>query len=113
LRIISKPGRGTRLEVEFQGSHIDRPPLGDLAGTLLTLLIGWPQVHWLLEYRIDSGDPAEDTQFIFDDAPLKQVLEGIPLSEPEVLAYIRGLLQEGLARVQQAASLGEPASLTS
>jgi hypothetical protein len=112
LRLSSKPGRGTRLEVEFQRSHIDRPPLGDLAGTLLTLFIGCPQVHWLLEYRIDTGDPAEDIQFIFDDAPLKQALEGIPLSEPEVLAFIRGLLQEGVARVQRVASLGEPAILS-
>jgi hypothetical protein len=110
LGIVSRPGQGTRLEVEFQWSHIDRPPLGDLVGTLLTLFVGCPQVHWLLEYRIDPGETNGESQFIFDDAPLKQALEGISLSEPEVLAFIKGLLQEGVTRVQQATNLVEPAT---
>lgn len=42
LCIESVPGKGTRLEVQFQRSHIDRMPLGDLAGTILTLLVAFP-----------------------------------------------------------------------
>jgi hypothetical protein len=97
LRITSTPGQGTRLEAEFQRSHIDRMPLGDLAGTMFALVVGWPKVHWVLHYRID------DDHFTFDDAPIKQELQDIPLTEPAVLTFLRDYLQEGIRSVQRAA----------
>ncbi len=96
LHIQSAPNLGTRVDVEFQRSHIDRMPLGDLAGTFLGLLIGSPEVHWIFRYRID------DRQFEFDDAPIKQELEGILLSEPEVLKFLRNTLESGIQEVQSA-----------
>ncbi|MDZ4158770.1 MAG: ATP-binding protein, partial [Anaerolineaceae bacterium] len=66
LTIHSAPSKGTRLEVEFQRSHIDRMPLGDLPGTILSLVIGSPHHHWTLTYSTDEGT------FEFDDAPIKQ-----------------------------------------
>lgn len=96
LWITSRPGQGTRLEVAFQRSHIDRMPLGDIAGTMLTLVVAYPHIHWTFQYR---GDGAE---FIFDDQPIKQELADIPLTEPSILAFIRELLEEGIAGVQRA-----------
>ncbi|MCS7221432.1 MAG: ATP-binding protein [Anaerolineae bacterium] len=96
LWITSAPGQGTRLEAEFQRSHIDRMPLGDLAGTLFTLVIAYPNVHWILRYRIDHAE------FIFDDEPIKKELQDIPLTEPFVLAFIREYLQRGISNVQEA-----------
>jgi hypothetical protein len=94
LRITSQLGAGTLVEVEFQRSHIDRMPLGDLAGTLLSLVIGSPQVHWIFHYQVDSR------QFIFDDAPLKVELVDIPFTDPAVLAYIRETLSSGVTELQ-------------
>jgi anti-sigma regulatory factor (Ser/Thr protein kinase) len=101
FQISSTPGQGTRLEVEFQRSHIDRMPLGDLAGTWLTLIVGFPQIHWLFRYRarVQAGQVDED--FTFDNEPIKQELGDMPLTEPSILAFIRELLQEGVGRVQQ------------
>ena len=96
LSITSAPGKGTRLEVDFQRSHIDRMPLGDLPGTMLTLVVGYPEVHWIFHYRADGAE------FSFDDEPIKRELAGIPLTEPAVLAFIREVLQEGVGNVQQA-----------
>ena len=95
LTIQSTPGKGTRIDVEFQRSHIDRMPLGDLAETILTLVVGCPEVHWILIYRVD------DQVFEFDDALIKQELEGIPLTEPSILAYIRNELESGVKQTQQ------------
>jgi hypothetical protein len=103
LKMSSTPGRGTRLEVEFQWSHIDRMPLGDLAGTLFVLVIGQPQVHWLFTYRVYAPENGGLGEFIFDDALIKQTLGEIPLTEPEVLAYIRKALREGIDRVRRTA----------
>jgi anti-sigma regulatory factor (Ser/Thr protein kinase) len=96
LFIASEPGKGTRLEVNFQRSHIDRMPLGDIAGTMLTLVVAYPEIHWMLRYGADGAD------FVFDDEPIKCELDGIPLTEPSVLAFIRELLQEGVEKVQEA-----------
>jgi hypothetical protein len=95
LDITSAPGQGTRLEATFQRSHIDRMPLGDLAGTMLTLVVSFPEIHWLFHYRLDGSE------FTFDDGPIKQELAGLSLTEPAILAFIRELLQEGINRVQQ------------
>jgi len=95
LRINSAVGRGTTVEAEFQRSHIDRMPLGDVAGTLYTLIVGWPDVQWVLRYRCNGGT------FEFDSQPIRRELGDIPLSEPSVLAYIRQALQEGVAGVRR------------
>jgi anti-sigma regulatory factor (Ser/Thr protein kinase) len=95
LTIHSEPGKGTRVEVEFQNSHIDRMPLGDLASTMLTLVIGSPEVHWMLNYKRDSRE------FLFDDEPIKQELGDIPLCEPSVLSFIREMLEEGISSVSE------------
>jgi hypothetical protein len=97
LKIQSQPGVGTRVDVEFQRSHIDRMPLGDVGETFLTLVIGCPEIHWRLVYQFDQD------QFEFDDAEIKQTLEGVPLSEPSVIGYLRGYIQQGIAQLQATA----------
>jgi len=93
LTVESTPNVGTTVNVDFRRSHIDRMPLGDVVGTLLALLVGWPQVHWVLRYRVD------DEEFVFDDAPIKEELGDLPLSDPEVIGFLRGALREGIADV--------------
>ncbi|MCS7260765.1 MAG: ATP-binding protein, partial [Anaerolineae bacterium] len=95
LHIDSTPGEGTRLEARFQRSHIDRMPLGDLAGTLLTLLIAFPQVRWVFRHVVD------EREFCFDSEPILKELDGVPLTEPAILSFVKQLLHEGIARVQQ------------
>ncbi len=96
LNLISQPGQGTRLEVEFQRSHIDRMPVGDLAGTWLTLAVAYPKIHWLFRYK------ANGAEFAFDDEPIKRELGDLPFTEPPVLAFIRELLEEGVGSVRRA-----------
>ena len=98
FNIQSKPGEGTTDEAVFKHSHIDRMPLGDLTGTLMTLVIGSPEIHWIFEYRVN------EQRFVFDDEPIKQTLMGIPLSEPAVMKYIRQELEEGLRNTRQQAA---------
>jgi hypothetical protein len=97
LRVTSAVGRGTRLEAHFQRSHIDRMPLGDLAGTLLTLVVAHPRVRWIVTYRADGA------AFVFDSEPIRQVLGDVPLTEPTVLGFVRKMLEQGIAEVQCAA----------
>jgi anti-sigma regulatory factor (Ser/Thr protein kinase) len=88
--IKSKPGVGTTVTAVFKHSHIDRMPLGDIISTLHVLIIGTPHVNFILQYQIDGKT------FRFDDAPIKQTLQGVPLSEPAVMKYVREELQAGI-----------------
>lgn len=90
LKITSGVGVGTGLFVQFQRSHIDRMPLGNLGDTFLHLLIANPSIHWLFYYRVD------DKVFDFDDAPIKRELEGISLTEPSILNYLRETIEIGI-----------------
>ncbi len=93
LAVQSALGQGTCVTVEFQLNHIDRMPLGNLAATVLTLVIGSPEVHWILNYTVD------DQTFTFDDQPIKETLDGLPLSDPAVLGYLRNVLETGIAEL--------------
>lgn len=97
LEIQSTLGKGTRVDVEFQRSHIDRMPLGDVAETILTLVVGCPEIHWRLIYKVDQD------VFDFDDQEIKETLEGIPLTDPSILGYLRGYIQQGIAQIQATA----------
>lgn len=88
--IQSSPGEGTSVDVLFKHSHIDRMPLGDIVSTLQTLIIGTPDIHWIFEYRYNR------CSFVFDDRPIKETLDGVPLSEPAVMKFLREMLESGI-----------------
>jgi hypothetical protein len=93
LKIESTIGKGTQVEVNFQRSHIDRMPLGDLAGTFLNLLVGYPEVNWIFNYQKD------EKIFHLNDTDLKKELAGIPLSDATVLSYLRETIEDGVGVV--------------
>ena len=94
LKLESILGEGTKIFVQFQHSHIDRMPLGDLVTTLLHLVVANPSVHWIFR------DQYNDQEFIFDDEPVKAELQGVPLSEPSILSCLREMLQSGIAEAR-------------
>ncbi|MBN1261877.1 MAG: sensor histidine kinase [Anaerolineae bacterium] len=98
FEIRSELGQGTVTVATFQHSHIDRPPLGDLMGTVVCMVVGYPNVD--LVYRHTVGD----REFTLDTRELHEILgPGVPLSDPEVLGFLHAMLEEGLRELK-----GEP-----
>jgi anti-sigma regulatory factor (Ser/Thr protein kinase) len=95
IKINSKEGIGTTIQVEFQRNHIDRMPIGDLENTFLNLLIGYPDIHWIFQYKFD------EKEFNFDDKPVKQELNGLSMSEPIVISFLRKAITKGLAEARE------------
>lgn len=93
LEIQSEQGKGTSLLVQFQRSHIDRMPMGDLVTTILNLVVSNMQIHWLFEYEF-NGKSA-----IFDDALVKQELGDISMTEPDILACIKSMIESMIIEV--------------
>jgi hypothetical protein len=92
FEITSLRGEGTVTRAAFERDHIDRPPLGDLAGTLLCIIVG----NAALDVRYRHCVGAEEA--VFDTRELREVLgPEVPLHDPEILGFIRGTLAESLA----------------
>jgi hypothetical protein len=90
LTVTSTPGHGTKLEATFQLRHWDRPPLGDMAGTLLTLIAANPEVDFVYRQKLNGKE------YTFDTRQIKVVLEEVPVNHPEVLACLRRELQDNV-----------------
>ena len=91
LSIDSARGEGTTVTAEFQLSHVDRIPLGNLERTLMTLIAGNPDVDFLFDYSRDSRN------FCLDTGELRERLEGIPINHPEILRRLREEISSALA----------------
>ncbi len=99
--ISSEPGVGTTTEATFQHSHIDRPPLGDLAGTLLCMIVGFVGVDVLYEHRVDDARADTGGEFILDTREIHAILgDDVPFSDPDVLSFLNESLHEGWASLQ-------------
>ncbi len=95
LRIQSKPGQGTRIKATFRLSHIDTKPLGDIAQTMISLVIGHPEVDFLYAHKINSY------RYAFDTRELKKEIGGLPLQAPQVVSFIKKNINEGLDRIRR------------
>lgn len=89
MRIESQAGKGTTLTVTYDTRNIDSLPLGDLAGTILSLILANPDApDFLFEGRTEKGEGR------FDTREIRAVLSGVPLNEPEVVAWMKDALNE-------------------
>lgn len=90
----SEPGKGTKVTATFGLNHLDRPEMGDLTGTLL-LLIGSPGgPEYVFQHQTPSGI------FKLDTREIRQILENVPFTNPEVRKFLKEMIQENLEQIQ-------------
>lgn len=95
FHIDSAPGRGTTIFASFPMDHIDCPPLGDMAATVMTLIVGWPDRRWRYRHTID------DKSFELDSAQLVAILGDEELfRSPEVAIWIKDWLDDNLKDIR-------------
>ncbi|MFT3951886.1 MAG: ATP-binding protein [Oscillospiraceae bacterium] len=90
--ITSEPGKGTDVTAEFQLSHIDRMPLGNMPDTIHMLITLNTHIDFVYRYIIDGEG------FTLDTREMREILGDAPLDEPEVSEYIRDFLRENTAQ---------------
>lgn len=91
LELESTPGKGTRISASFILDHIDRTPMGDITGTLLSVIVANPDISFRYRQSIDGS------QFILDTDEIHAHLEDVPLSDPAVIRWMKGYISEGIA----------------
>jgi len=95
MTITSQPGKGTVVQATFAYDHIDRMPMGHLADTVFSAVLGHPAIdHRVLLTRIGFGGKQV---FRFDTAEIREELgDEVPLTYPDVVEFIGQTLQEGV-----------------
>jgi hypothetical protein len=88
LSITSQVGKGTAVMAVFQHSHIDRAPLGDMTGTLLSFILGGV-CDLSYTHRVN------DRQFMLNTAEMRTELGEVSLSHPVVREWLREYIAEG------------------
>jgi len=94
MHIESSPGKGTCITTDFQYDHIDRAPLGDMTGTMTTLMIGNPDVDFRYDHRID------DKEFSVDSREVKEKFEDRPATDPMVFMYLQETFDKGFCDLE-------------
>ena len=93
MNIESEVGKGTVLNFWFQHDHIDRPPMGDLAGSLVMLFSAHEDIHFIYTHITDDGE------FVFDTDEVKEALDGIPMNDVHIMKYLKEMIQENLKEI--------------
>ena len=89
LSIKSTLGKGTSLTATMNTASIDCLPLGDLAGTVTALVSANPDKP---DFTLCCRSPKGEMQF--DTREIRLALQGVPLNEPEIIAWMLESLQE-------------------
>ena len=89
VRIDSTLGQGTTLTATLHGDSIDCLPLGDLAGTVVSLVSANPERP---DFRLSCSSPKGSMDF--DTREMRQALGNVPLNEPEITAWMLSAIQE-------------------
>ena len=90
VRVDTQPGKGTEIEATFRYSHIDRAPLGDIATTITTLIIGNPGIDFVYSHRIDDND------FSLDTREIRAEMDDLSLSDPVVIHHLTDTIRSAL-----------------
>lgn len=96
FEVESTVGEGTLFRATYHTDHIDCLPLGDIVTTIVTLISMNPTINFCYRYEVDGK------AFLFDTREAKQLLEGVPIDSPDVVAFLHDYLTDQIHQIEQA-----------
>ena len=87
--ITSEIGVGTTVKTTFVLDHIDRAPLGSIEDTIITTL-SRGTVELIYNHKLN------DAEYQFNSIEIKKVLDGISITDPSIVVWVRDNIKEGL-----------------
>lgn len=93
--IKSEVGVGTRTEAYFQYDCIDRPPIGNMPETVMSVFMGHPEIDWTYKHTINGRE------FCITTMEIIEVLEDRELLRTtEVGLWLRDQVAEALDQLR-------------
>ncbi|MEE4199018.1 MAG: ATP-binding protein [Bacteroidales bacterium] len=90
LKVYSEVNGGTEVYAVMQNDHIDRPDLGDIAGTIVLIAAANPGIEIRYIHQVNEN------QYIFDTREIKEALEGMPIHNPKIRTYLKEMIRENI-----------------
>ena len=94
FRLESQENSGTKVRATFGLHHLDRQPLGAIINIIVILIISNSQVDFFYKHRHN------DRRFEMDTREIRKEIEDVPINHPEIIKYIRGVIEEGLHEIE-------------
>ncbi len=94
LKIRSHEGAGTRVEASFILDHIDRQPMGDIAGVIKILMMTNPDIEFRYKHSTDSGE------FTVDTREIKETFEVNSLNDNNLMKDVKSMMVENLRSIE-------------
>ena len=94
MEVTAGTGGGTEVNASFRYSHIDRAPMGDMASTMATLLMGNPQIVFVYTHVM------EGEEFTLDTRDLKKELGDHSLEDPMVIFQLGERIRTSLNQLR-------------
>ena len=94
VHIDSEQGKGTTITARFGTRSIDCLPLGDLASTMASIVMGSPDKP---EFSLTCRSPKGEMSFSTEE--IRPVVEGVSLAEPGVVQWIKESLEEEITPI--------------
>lgn len=91
MTIESQVGVGTTVTAVFGLTHLDTPPMGDLAGTMVLTISAHPEIHFLFHYKRDDV-----VDYVLDTNEVYEILDGVPINDPDVIASLKEMVEENI-----------------
>lgn len=90
LGIKTESDVGTEVEATFRYSHIDRAPVGDMAATITTLIMGNSKIDFIYTHIINGRD------FTMDTREIRAEMGAESLTNPVVVHHLTASIRNSL-----------------
>ena len=80
---------GTEVTATFDMHNIDCVPVGDYAGSIVTLIQGNPEIDFSFLYHFETGE-----EITLETAQMREILGDVPLDTPDVLTWVYESLRQ-------------------
>lgn len=94
--LVVRPGRcgGTEVKASFSCGHIDRQPLGDIAGVIVMLIASNEHINFIYYHMTEKGE------YDFSTEEVKEYLEVETLNDRLLLNDLRSVINENLKEIE-------------
>jgi hypothetical protein len=93
LSIASELGVGTTVTAMFEYNHIDRVPIGDVAGVVVMLISMNPTINFIYTHTAPQG------KYRFDTQEIKEILGDVSIRDMAIQKYLKEMIQENLEEI--------------
>jgi hypothetical protein len=93
LTIESQLHVGTTVKVVMKNSHLDKQPIGDIAGVISLMVSSNPLIDFTYQHITGKG------KYLFNSKEIKKLLEDIPVTDPKVIKFIKEMIQDNLHEI--------------